>query len=229
MSVVRMGATRRLAAVGAGLGRRSAAPSAPLAPTPAASGEDDAVVELPCYYSLSSPWAYLGGPQLEQIVKRHGCRLLLKPFDFQDVAPQNGGVPIRTRPEPRRSYHTEELARWRDHLDVPMHLEPRHYPQQMPEDPDWNKYAGWMVIAAQLEGVEGLEALALSHALLRALWAEQRDIAEPGVRIAVANAQGLDGPRLQALETADETQAVYAVRPTVPLGRLCSLATFALT
>ena len=70
-----------------------------------------------------------------------------------------------------------------------------------------------------------LRPLALSHALLRALWAEQRDTADPDVRIAVANAQGLDGPRLQALETADETQAVYAVRPTrtVPLGRLCSL------
>ena len=73
-------------------------------------------------------------------------------------------------------------------------------------------------VRRQLEGVEGLEALALSHALLRALWAEQRDIATPAVRIAVANAQGLDGPRLQALETAEETQAVYAVRPVGQLG-----------
>ena len=30
---------------------------------------------LDCFYSLSSPWAYFGGPQLEGIVQRHGVRL----------------------------------------------------------------------------------------------------------------------------------------------------------
>ena len=85
-------------------------------------------IELACYYSLSSPWAYLAGPKLQDIVRRHRVTLVLKPFDFQAVVPKTGGVPLRTRPGPRRSYHAEELDRWRNYLGMPLNLEPKHYP-----------------------------------------------------------------------------------------------------
>ncbi len=163
-------------------------------------------IQLDCYYSLSSPWMYFAGPQLQDVVRRHHVRLVLKPYDFQAVVPVTGGIPLKTRPEPRRSYHALELARWRDHLQMPLNLEPRHYPKGPAPDPDWNKYPGWMVIAAQLQGVD---AFVLSHALLRALWVEERDTSQPGVRIAVANENGYDGAGLQALEAAAATQAGY--------------------
>jgi 2-hydroxychromene-2-carboxylate isomerase len=163
-------------------------------------------IALDCYYSLSSPWAYLGGPQLQDIVRRHHVRLTLKPYDFQAVVPQTGGIPLKTRPEPRRSYHALELARWSDYLGMPLNLEPAYYPKGAPVDPNWNKYPGWMVIAAQLQG---LDAQPLSHALLRALWAEERDTSEAAVRIAVAEENGYDGAALQALEQAPETLAAY--------------------
>lgn len=164
------------------------------------------MIALDCYYSLSSPWAYFGGPQLQDIVRRHHVQLTLKPYDFQAVVPQTGGIPLKTRPEPRRSYHALELARWRDYLGMPLHLAPAYYPKGPPADPDWNKYPGWMVIAAQSQG---LDAQPLSHALLRALWAEERDTADADVRIAVADENGYDGPTLQALESAPETQARF--------------------
>jgi 2-hydroxychromene-2-carboxylate isomerase len=163
------------------------------------------MVEISCYYSLSSPWAYFGGPRLYDIVRKHGAKLVLKPYDFQDVAPRNGGVPLRTRPEARRTYHALELDRWRKHLDMPLVLEPKYYPKDgLPLG--WNKPPGWMVIAAQ---VRGLDAQRLSHALLRALWAEERDTADPQVRIEVANKNGLPGKELQAEETSDRVQALY--------------------
>jgi 2-hydroxychromene-2-carboxylate isomerase len=49
----------------------------------------------------------------------------------------------------------------------------------------------------------------LSHALLRALWVEERDTSQPEVRIAVANENGYDGAGLQALEAAAATRAEY--------------------
>jgi len=163
-------------------------------------------LQLDCYYSLSSPWAYFAGPQLQDIVRRHKVKLVLKPYDFQAVVLQTGGIPIRTRPAPRRSYHAEELARWRDYLGMPMNIEPRYYPQSMPTDPDWNKVTGWMVIAAQQQG---LDAFVLSHALLRALWAEERDPSQPEVRIAIANENGYDGAALHALERTPAVLAEY--------------------
>ena len=87
------------------------------------------MTELSCYYSLSSPWAYFGGPQLQDIVRRHRVQLVLKPYDFQEVVPRTGGVPLRTRPEPRRTYHAQELDRWRKYLGMPLTLVPKHYPQ----------------------------------------------------------------------------------------------------
>jgi 2-hydroxychromene-2-carboxylate isomerase len=54
--------------------------------------------ELHCFYSLSSPWAYLGGPQLQDIVRRHRVRLKLRPYDFQAVVPRTGGIPLRPVP-----------------------------------------------------------------------------------------------------------------------------------
>ena len=50
-------------------------------------------------------------------------RLLLKPYDFQAVVPKTGGIPLRTRPEPRRSYHALELDRraaWKKALCRPL-------------------------------------------------------------------------------------------------------------
>ncbi len=164
------------------------------------------MIDLHCYYSLSSPWAYLAGPRLQDIVRRHRVRLLLKPFDFQAVVPKTGGVPIRTRVAPRRNYHDLELARWSEYLGMPLVLKPRHYPHQVPADPDWNKYAGWMVIAAQ---DQGLDAFPLSHAILRAVWAEERDIAAPDVRRQIADENGYDGASLVAAEKSARVQDLY--------------------
>lgn len=162
-------------------------------------------IELNCYYSLSSPWAYFMGPRLQDIVRRHRPKLRLKPYDFQAIVPATGGVPLRTRPEPRRRYHEAELARWRDYLGMPLALKPKHYPQIV-TDPDWNKYAGWMVIAADLQG---LDVQRLSHALLRALWAEERDTADASVRKAIADENGFDGGALVAMEKSEPVQTAY--------------------
>lgn len=161
--------------------------------------------EVSCYYSLSSPWAYFGGPKLQDIVRRHRVRLVLKPFDFQEVVPRTGGVPLRTRPEPRRTYHALELDRWRKYLGMPLQLTPRHYPADG-KPAGWNKPPGWMVIAAQ---ERGLDAFRLSHALLRALWAEERDTADAAVRIAVADECGMPGKALREEETSPAVQALY--------------------
>lgn len=163
------------------------------------------MIEVSCFYSLSSPWAYFAGPRMVDVTRRHKAKLILKPYDFQKVVPQTGGIPIRTRPEARRTYHTLELDRWRKYLGMPMQLQPKYYPELV-TDPDWNKRPGWMVIAAQ---ERGLDAPRLSHALLRALWAEDRDTSQAEVRIAIADEHGMDGAALHAAETSPEVQALY--------------------
>jgi 2-hydroxychromene-2-carboxylate isomerase len=152
-----------------------------------------------CFYVLSSPWTYFGGPKLQDIVRRNRARLVLRPYEWLVVTEATGGISLRTRPQPRQDYHAQELARWRDYLGMPLNLKPRYYPTD-------NRAAARMVIAAQ---ARGLDAMLLSHALLRALWVEERDIRDAGVREAVAVENGLDGPALRAAEDAQETVAAF--------------------
>src|SRR5947199_332652 len=119
--------------------------------------------------------------------------------------PRGARSRLRTRPEPRRTYHALELDRWRKYLSMPLNLVPRHYTQDG-KPAGWNKPPGWMVIAAQ---ERGLDAPLLSHALLRALWAEERDTSDAKVRIAIANENGLPGEQLQAAEMSDAVQRLY--------------------
>jgi 2-hydroxychromene-2-carboxylate isomerase len=148
------------------------------------------------YHALSSPWAYLGWPKFKALIDRHDLDVVVRPTR---IVPENGGVPLRTRPAPRQAYHAVELDRWRKRLDMPLVLRPRHYPTN-------NEFSARMVIVADRLG---LDALALSHALLHALWSEELDVTDPAVRIDVANRLGLDGPRLQSMEDDPEIYAAW--------------------
>ena len=144
-----------------------------------------------CFYSMSSPWMYLGGPQLSAIIGKYKAKLELRPYVFRLVVSHTGGIQLRTRPEPRQDYHALELDRWARLLDMPINLKPAHYP------PTDQRPAGRMVMAAQQRG---MDAMALSHAILRALWAEERDIADPHERVKIADELGMPGAHLHAAE-----------------------------
>ena len=155
---------------------------------------------IECFYTLSSPWMYLGAQQLNDILARHGAKLVLRPYDFRLVVTRTGGIPLRTRPDARQDYHALELDRWRRHLAMPLNLKPAHYP------PTDQRPPGRMVMAAQSRG---LDAMRLSHAILRALWVDNRDIADPRTRIAIADAEGMPGAALQAEEDSPSIEAEW--------------------
>lgn len=148
------------------------------------------------FHSLSSPWAYLGGPRFHALIRKHALQVVLRPTT---IVTENGGIPLRSRPDARQSYHELELDRWRKRLGMPLVLRPRHYPT----DP---QYSARMVIAADRLG---LDALALGHALLHALWSEEQDVLLPQVRQAVADRLGMDGARLLAMAESDEVHQAW--------------------
>ena len=148
------------------------------------------------FHSLSSPWAYLGGPQFHALIKKHDLDVAVRPTR---IVPDNGGIPLRSRPPARQRYHEVELERWRRRLNMPLVLRPKHYPTN-------NEYCARMVIAADRLG---LDALALSHALLHALWSEEQDVVDPAVRVAVANSLGMDGERLLAMQDTPQIMSAW--------------------
>ncbi|MND68140.1 2-hydroxychromene-2-carboxylate isomerase [compost metagenome] len=148
------------------------------------------------YHALSSPWAYLGWPQFKALIEKHDLDVVVRPTR---IVTENGGVPLRSRPQPRQDYHAVELDRWRKRLNMPLALKPKYYPTN-------NEFSARMVIAADRLGLPSLE---LSHALLHALWSEELDVTQPDVRIDVANRIGIDGVKLQAMEDQPEIMQAW--------------------
>lgn len=123
-------------------------------------------VTLLAFYGISSPWAYFGAQQMVAVAQKHGARLVHRPIR---VIQANGGIPLRTRPDSRQQYHEVELDRWRKHLGIPLNLKPKYYPCRTIET------AAQAIIALQRAGHDASD---FSFAIQRALWAENRDIAD---------------------------------------------------
>ncbi|MEO8627103.1 MAG: 2-hydroxychromene-2-carboxylate isomerase [Betaproteobacteria bacterium] len=151
------------------------------------------------YFSPVSPWTYLGHQRFADIATRHGVQVNVKPVDFGRIFAVSGGVPVKQRAPQRQAYRFVELARFRDHVNVPLNLEPKHFPA--PADD-----AAMLIISADRR-FGTAAAMSLMYAVLRACWAEERNIADRATLDQIAHAQGLDTAALVA--ERDQAKAVF--------------------
>ncbi|MFJ2989329.1 2-hydroxychromene-2-carboxylate isomerase [Collimonas sp. NPDC087041] len=147
------------------------------------------------YFAPHSPFAYLGHARLLELAKQYNVKIALKPCDLSKVFSISGGLPLAKRSPQRQAYRLAELRRWSEYLQVPLNLQPTYFPVQSDD-------AAKLIIAAQLaHGTEA--ALTLTSAIMRAVWAEQRNIADGATLIAIATDLGHDGKTLlKSAETA---------------------------
>jgi 2-hydroxychromene-2-carboxylate isomerase len=147
------------------------------------------------YVWLSSDWAYLGGIRFVQLAARHGLKINHIPMRMQDVYAGSGGILLANRSWQRQAYRITELKRWRSRLGMPVKIEPKFFPADV-------DLASCMVIAGQRRG---LPVADFANAVMRAIWAEDRDVSDPAVLETLAERCEIDGP---ALLDAAATQAV---------------------
>lgn len=135
------------------------------------------------YLTTISPYCYLAGQRLEEIAKRHGAQVVYKPLDVGALFERTGGVKLADRHPSRQEYRLMELERWSKHLNLPLNLRPMFFPT----NPAPSSYA---LIAAQNAGGGDLGALA--HAFMRAVWADEKDIADDAVIRSCLEGAGFD-------------------------------------
>lgn len=151
------------------------------------------------YFAPQSPWCYLGHQRFLELAKKYAVKIEVKPCDMSKVFAISGGLPLAKRAPQRQAYRLTELQRWSEHLGLPMNIQPEFFP--VSPDP-----AALLIIAAQL--AHGSEvALTLAGNIMRALWAEQRNIADPDTLTGLAFDCELDG---KALLKSSETLSVQA-------------------
>lgn len=140
------------------------------------------------YLTLNSPWTWLGHRRFSEIVASHGLVVRVHPVDFGIIFPATGGLPLPKRSPQRQAYRLQELERWRRHLGVPINIHPKFWPVD-------ELLGAGMVRAA---GESDPAALRLAGALLQAVWAEERNIADRETLLAIAAECDLDGDALMA-------------------------------
>ncbi len=154
-------------------------------------------VTVDYYFAPHSPWTYLGHARFVEIAKRHGALVSVLPVDLGRVFPVSGGLPLAKRAPQRQAYRLVELRRFADHLGLPLTLQPRHFPVNADD-------AAQLVIATDMQ--EGSDAaLGLAGALLRGVWVEEANIADPQVLAAKLAECGLPAKLLDA----SQSQAVH--------------------
>ena len=131
------------------------------------------------YMTPGSPWTYLGHERLAAIARKHGAQVNVKPVDFGVIFPQSGGLPLPKRAPQRQAYRLVELRRWKEHLGVPLVVQPTHFPVN-------GNPAAHLICAAAED-----RRMALAGDLLAALWRDDRNLADPEVLKEISSRHGV--------------------------------------
>lgn len=124
------------------------------------------------YFTTLSPFAYLAGQRLERIAEAEGASIAYKPLDIMTLFSRTGGQAPKDRHPSRMAYRNQEVRRQAKKTGMEMNFQPAHWPTNAAP-------SSYAIIAAQNAG--GGDLGALVHGVLRACWAEDRDIAEDAV------------------------------------------------
>ncbi|MEO0380271.1 MAG: 2-hydroxychromene-2-carboxylate isomerase [Pseudomonadota bacterium] len=135
------------------------------------------------YFATLSPYTYLAGTRFEEVAAKHGATVTYKPLDIMALFSRTGGTPPKDRHPNRVEYRAQELPRQAKKLGMAFNLKPAHWPTNAAP-------SSYAIIAAQSAG--GGDLGALVHSILRAVWAEDKDIAEDAVVTACLEAAGFD-------------------------------------
>lgn len=141
------------------------------------------MAQIEYYFGTISPWCYLAGARLEEIAAKYGATVIYRPLDLLALLPRTGGIVPKERHPSRMEYRMQELKRWREALDMPLTLQPAHWPVNMAP-------SSYAIIAAQQAG--GGDLGGLVQGTLRACWAEERDISDDAVIRDLLAAHGFD-------------------------------------
>ena len=161
------------------------------------------------YFTPQSPWAYLGHTRFAEIARKADATVRVLPIDLGGkVFPISGGLPLGQRAPQRQAYRLLELKRFSGRYGLPLNIKPKFFP--VPADD-----ASRLIVAVALhDGPDA--AMKISDALFRAVWVQERHIADEKQLAELLMACGLSSDRLeqsfsQAVQEQYESNTAQAI------------------
>ena len=155
--------------------------------------------EIDYYFSLVSPWAYIGHKVFSDVASTYAIKVNYKPVFLGELFSETGGLPLGQRHPVRQRYRMLELQRWRENRGLQFHLQPKNWP--------FNCRLADGVVLAALEAGHNPEAfLRLAYP---AVWEQELNLADHATLIRLADEAGLPGSALVARAETAEITAKY--------------------
>ena len=141
------------------------------------------------YLAPQSPWTYLGHARFAEMARAAAAHVNVLPVDLGGkIFPVSGELPLGQRAPQRQAYRLVELKRFSEHLKMPLHVKPKFFPVSGDD-------AAKLIIAVALGDGPGA-AMAITGAVLQAVWVQERNIADAAVLAALLGETGLPAHRL---------------------------------
>ena len=150
------------------------------------------------YFSVQSPWSYLGHADMVEVTRRHGLQIVWQPVNLLAIFSDSGGLPLAKRHPKRQAYRDIELQRWRLRRNLPLNPRPAFWPVNI-------HLVDCAIIA--LVGT-GADPDRFVRAAFAALWVDEADLADMVTVEKLLTQQGYDGSIVDAARTP-EIAAIY--------------------
>ena len=152
------------------------------------------------WFTLASPWAFLGHQAFLDLTRGHGVTVRYKPVPVADVFPHTGGLPLPKRHPARQRYRILELQRWREARGVALKIQPKHWP--------FNAGLANRTIVAIAES--GADPGRYTQRAFEGVWVNDEDLGQDDKLVALINESGHDGAKMLADAKSDAVGAIYA-------------------
>jgi len=152
------------------------------------------------FYSVASPWSYLGIKRLKEISKKYSAQIIEKPIDLVGkVFVATGGTPVPQRHISRQNYRLLELKRWGEFLNIKINQKPKFFPPKDPHLP------ALFCLASIDMGID----MDFSSKVLEHLWVKENDISNIDTLKLIADDLKISFEELNKLATSDKIKKIY--------------------
>src|SRR3989338_11601730 len=126
--------------------------------------------QIDYYFTVLSPYVYLGGPRLAAIAARHGASIRYIPVHFGNLAARMGGVAMTDASPARKAWYAQDLRRQALRAGLPIAERPAFWPTNPAP-------ASYAIISAQAAGAKGAagDLAGFVQCVGRAGWARGRE------------------------------------------------------
>jgi len=155
--------------------------------------------QIDYYFTLLSPWTYLGHGAFIELAKRHDLTVRYRPTPLRSVFDETGGLPLPKRHPVRQRYRVLELQRWRAKRGLPLTLFPKFFPYDV-------SLADRIVLAVIARGED---PAGFVGEVLADVWAREQNMSQPELILAAAERVGLDTAGLVEAAESEATSQAY--------------------